>query len=204
VTETSGILDAIDGALADYALSEDAMRWAPPGDREAAAEPTAAVRVASASEYASSGADIGGWADQPAWSVVRVGRPFALPPDRGLYGLPLAPATPFRPLSGLTGTVPGPLHPGTFELVTGLPAPAPVTADTFGRALADFGRAVAEAFRPVVEWAAKTIHDVHRTLFPRKHRRCVRCHPKLKPKPLAVDGHAYRRRQRNRVRRRRR
>jgi hypothetical protein len=33
------ILDTIDGALADYAASGDAMRWVPPGERTASAAP---------------------------------------------------------------------------------------------------------------------------------------------------------------------
>jgi hypothetical protein len=45
-------------------------------------------------------------------------------------------------------------------------------------------------------------HNLHAQTHPAKHRRCARCHPRAFPKPLAIDGHAYRRRQRARRRRR--
>lgn len=45
------------------------------------------------------------------------------------------------------------------------------------------------------------LHDLDRARYPRKHRRrCHACHPKW-PRPLAVNGHEYHRRQRARARR---
>lgn len=73
----------------------------------------------------------------------------------------------------------------------------------FARSENEFAAAVSRAFKPVLDYVARLLHDVHRVFFPKRHGRCWTCHPWRKPKPLAVDGHAYQRRMRARRRRRR-
>lgn len=63
-----------------------------------------------------------------------------------------------------------------------------VTADT-----ATFGRQLRAAEHTIDAWRQ-----------PRGHRRCPSCHPEMAPRPLAVNGDDYRRRQLNRAKRRRR
>jgi hypothetical protein len=132
----TGILDSIDGALSDYVLSDDAMRWQPEGKREPAAK---APRPGEGTD----------------WHLL----------------------------------------PGSV-----------VVTDTEAtvRAFNDLAAAVARSLDPVVRHLALVSHGVHRALFPGEHRRCWTCRPALKPKPLAVDGHAYQRRLRARRRRNRR
>jgi hypothetical protein len=76
--------------------------------------------------------------------------------------------------------------------------------DQVAKAVNEVGAALCQALKPVVDWAARMLHDLHRVFFPKRHGRCWTCHPRRKPKPLAVDGHAYQRRLRNRRKRRRR
>ena len=64
-----------------------------------------------------------------------------------------------------------------------------------------FERAVA-----VFAEAARQAHALHLAWYPRRHRRCLECHPGLTPigGPLAVDGREYQRRLRSRRKRNRR
>jgi hypothetical protein len=71
-------------------------------------------------------------------------------------------------------------------------------------AMNELASAMARALQPVLDYVAKLLHDFHRVFFPKRHGRCHTCHPRRKPKPLAVDGHAYQQRLRNRRKRRRR
>jgi hypothetical protein len=49
--------------------------------------------------------------------------------------------------------------------------------------------------------ASRWFHDLDRFCYPRKHRHCHTCHPEQAPRPLAVNGHEYHRRQQARQRR---
>ena len=79
-----------------------------------------------------------------------------------------------------------------------------VDADEFNQALNELAAAVTRAFRPVIEDTVKAFHGLSAVLSPELHRKCWTCHPKRKPKPLAVDGHEYQRRLRARRKRKRR
>jgi hypothetical protein len=57
----------------------------------------------------------------------------------------------------------------------------------------DFIGQLAEVYR--------AIHDHHAAAFPKFHRHCPTCHPEMAPRPLAVNGREYHRRQRARTRR---
>ena len=74
----------------------------------------------------------------------------------------------------------------------------------WARGMQMIGEALAEALTPILRAAAVAAHDFHAAWRPRGHRRCVTCHPGRKPKPLAVNGHEYRRRQLARQKRRKR
>jgi hypothetical protein len=77
-------------------------------------------------------------------------------------------------------------------------SPAQVT-----EAMNELAAAAYRALKPVLDRVARMFHDVHRFFFPKQHGRCWTCHPARKPKPLAVDGRQYHRRQMARRRRRR-
>lgn len=64
-------------------------------------------------------------------------------------------------------------------------------------------RAFLTACPAAVEPFTRLAHSAHAIQYPRQHIRCSRCNPAGNPKPLAVSGTAYRRRQRNRRLRRR-
>jgi hypothetical protein len=78
-----------------------------------------------------------------------------------------------------------------------------VDAEEFARALNDFAEIMARVLRPAVEDTARLFHAISAAFFPDQHLRCHTCHPARRPKPLAVDGHEYRRRMKARQRRRR-
>lgn len=137
---STDILEMIDGALLDFDLSTDAMRWCPEGKR--------------------------------------------VPVPRG------TPAA-VTPLDGATWTAPAPVTVDVF-----------VDTAQFTRLLNEFIETLSRAVRPVLDDAARGLHALSAALFPGQHRRCRACHPQWKP--LAVDGHEYHRRQRNRVKRSRR
>lgn len=188
---TGDILDSIDGALRDWTVSRDAMRWTPEPSPADEPEPPQAP---------------GPWSSLRDATIV-LSRPFALQSSGILHGdgtrrdeLPCLSAG-ITGLADFSGSLTGPLFPGAAERLLGSPVPGPAST---GQPLADFGRALGETFRSLVEWAAKMLHDVHLLFFPARHGRCLRCHPERKPKPLAVDGHEYRRRLAARRRRRRR
>jgi hypothetical protein len=128
------ILDAIDGALFDYATSKDAMRWQPPEE-------------------------------QPE---------------------PLLP-TPMIPVNidiDLSGFMRG------FEQL--------------GEVMESLVRGFAEALKPVGKFVQRISHDIDAREHPRWHkRRCRTCNPRGNPRPLAVNGHEYRRRRKARMRRNR-
>jgi hypothetical protein len=67
-----------------------------------------------------------------------------------------------------------------------------------------FGTVLLRAVTPVLGGFARAVHDAHRALFPREHRRCRTCRPPRGPGLLAVDGREYRRRLKARRRRKRR
>lgn len=180
---TDSMLDAIDGALRDSVVSKDAMRWVPEGGR------TARPERAPGS---------GPWFDLSGATIV-LNRTLSTPPAGNLPAW-----TPFRSPPVFAGAITGELFPGAAARLAALvPAPAPASATDLRQALADFGRIVADAFRPLFDYLARMAHGIHRMLFPSRHRRCWTCHPERKPKPLAVNGNEYQRRQRARRRRRR-
>lgn len=188
-----GTLGSIDGALRDWSVSRDAMRWTPEPSPEG--EPEQAQTLAPAPWFTLGNA------------TIALGRPFSLESAGILRGAgtrrgesPFL-ASAITGLSDVSGTFPVQLYPGAAERLMGLPVPA---TETVRQPLADFGRTIADMFRPLFEWVAKMAHDAHRAFFPDRHGRCLRCHPERKPKPLAVDGNEYRRRQRARQKRRRR
>lgn len=156
------VLDAIDSALRDQAVSEDAMR------------------------------------SRPAPPV----------PDRAPLPLTLVSLAPALSTSGPEGPwIPlGSFEDGTLRVRPAAP-PAPVDLTEFfrelGQKIAELCRDIMRALLPGCRAAARCFHDLSAALRPALHRRCLTCHPGRKPKPLAVDGHEYRRRQRNRVKRRR-
>ena len=67
-----------------------------------------------------------------------------------------------------------------------------------GEALA---RAVIPAFHAAVEPVRQMAHAVDAGRYPRRHIRCHQCRPIANPKPLAVSGARYHRRQKARRRR---
>ena len=91
-----------------------------------------------------------------------------------------------------------------LDSASGTASALTVDMEDFAPSLNAMFEAVGRAFRPVVEDTVKAFHGLSAALSPEIHRKCWTCHPKWRPKPLAVDGHAYHRRQRNRVKRRRR
>lgn len=95
--------------------------------------------------------------------------------------------------------------PAGVPVMLGLPPVAfALTVDTeeFARSLSELGAAIARMLLPVVEDTVKQFHALSMALFPYQHQRCFTCHPARKPRPLAVDGHAYQRRLAARRRRR--
>lgn len=66
-------------------------------------------------------------------------------------------------------------------------------------------RAFTEAVKPIMQVHFDAVagigHTAHRIYDPRQHRRCHRCNPAGNPRPLAINGAGYRRRQRNRKKR---
>jgi len=59
-----------------------------------------------------------------------------------------------------------------------------------------------EAFGAEVDRAVREVHSLYAAWKPRHHkRRCSRCNPAGNPGPLAVDGHEYQRRLKNRRKR---
>jgi hypothetical protein len=85
---------------------------------------------------------------------------------------------------------------GGFELQFPVADPAP-----FGR-LAGLTMSITVDLSEATE-ALRWFHDLERTCYPRKHRRCHTCHPTWS-RPLAVNGHEYHRRARARQGRNRR
>lgn len=73
--------------------------------------------------------------------------------------------------------------------------PAAADADRLRQAFADACAEFAEA--------ARMLHHLWAAFFPRQHRRCHCCNLAGNPRPLAINGAAYHRRQRARNRRRR-
>lgn len=47
----------------------------------------------------------------------------------------------------------------------------------------------------------RAIHNIDWWMHPERHHRCDTCHPEMTPRPLAINGHEYHRRQRARTRR---
>ncbi|MCW2904124.1 MAG: hypothetical protein JWO67_6389 [Streptosporangiaceae bacterium] len=77
--------------------------------------------------------------------------------------------------------------------------------EAFVRAFEDLARAIVEAYAPHIRAFSLLAHTIDYSLRPAWHRRfCTRCRPRRASRPLAIDGHAYRRRQRARRRRARR
>jgi hypothetical protein len=67
--------------------------------------------------------------------------------------------------------------------------------ETFAAAMRKCGDAILEF--------ARAMHPIAAALDPKSHRRCRLCFPHANPAPLAIDGHAYHRRQKARRRRKR-
>ena len=185
MTDVSAILDSIDGTLSDCTVSADAMRWRPEGSPP---RPSGSVFAVSP----------GGSLGRVAWHDL-AGASIALdrPPGFPAGGMP------FRSLAEVSGTFTGEFYPGALERLTEAFTPAQPPAIDLAAAVRGMFEIMSRALRPFFDWLTRMGHDVHLVLFPRKHKRCVTCHPRLKPKPLAVDGHEYRRRQLARRKRRR-
>ena len=80
-----------------------------------------------------------------------------------------------------------------------------VKAEEWARGMQMLGEAMAAALTPVLRSMTVAFHDLGAALEPRRHRgRCRSCNPRGNPRPLAVNGHEYRRRQKNRQRRKKR
>ena len=78
-----------------------------------------------------------------------------------------------------------------------------VKAEEWARGMQMLGEAMAAALTPVLRSMTVAFHDLGAALEPRRHRgRCWSCNPRGNPRPLAVNGHEYRRRQLNRRKRR--
>jgi hypothetical protein len=68
--------------------------------------------------------------------------------------------------------------------------------------LASFGAAISGSFAlSVLQPNMAAAHRAHAIYYPRQHIRCGDCHPIANPRPLAINGPAYRRRQKARRRR---
>lgn len=66
------------------------------------------------------------------------------------------------------------------------------------------GQTLTAAWLPAIKAAGEMAHSFDLALRPAWHlRECARCRPVTSPRPLCIDGHEYRRRQRSRRRRRR-
>jgi hypothetical protein len=75
---------------------------------------------------------------------------------------------------------------------------------TPGEAIARLGEAYLVWARAAMQ-AFRDVHDASAALYPRRHwDRCRACNPAGNPGPLAVNGHEYRRRQKDRQRRKKR
>lgn len=75
---------------------------------------------------------------------------------------------------------------------------------TLGRQFQVLGQAMTDAYAPMIKSALEAAHAFDLALRPALHRRqCARCRPAACAKPLCINGHEYRRRQRNRRKRRR-
>ena len=135
-------------------------------------------------------------------------RPAAPGPAREPLPLTLVSLAPALSTAGPEGPwVPlGSFEDGTLRVRPATP-PAPVDLAAFfrelGEQLAGLCRDIMRALMPACRDLARQFHAVSAALYPARHRRCLTCHPERKPKPLAVDGHEYHRRQRARQRRRR-
>lgn len=71
-----------------------------------------------------------------------------------------------------------------------------------GQALASFAAAISGGFTlSVFSPDMPAAHRAHAIYYPRQHIRCADCHPAANPRPLAINGAAYRRRQKARRRR---
>jgi len=170
---TASALDSIDGALRDYEMSADAMRWVPESAR---------CRVTAASDgsaYVRSPDITASWPELPPLTFLTAGQ------------------------RELLGSLPGsPLRIGPAAALAA-PGALPDFFREFARLVDGACRAVIVAVLPAAERAARQVHDLSAALAPAEHRRCLTCHPSRKPKPLAVNGHEYHRRQMARRRRRR-
>lgn len=146
-----GTLDLIDGALRDYELSSDAMRWQP--DRAAC----------DGTGYTRGGA---------SRTEGRIG------------------------LQGMTASL------VIYDEVTTFTAAVGDAGNAYLQAVGPAVRSFVGAFQSVTEAIVVKIgHDFHRAYYPRQHVRCRECHPIANPRPLAISGAKYRRKQKARRRR---
>lgn len=146
------ILDSIDGALFDFEVSKDAMRWSPPEE-----QPPRIVGPGGQAYVINSG------------ELRRIGTA------------------------------------GRIEIQIDTRSFNEQMAEV-GRQLNRFGQQMGDAlntmFEPLRKFSATLAKRAHMR-EPGSHGHCRTCHPEQAPRPLAVNGHEYRRRQRARQRRKR-
>lgn len=175
----TGILEAIDGTLAEWRGSADAMRWstaAPPFPRLNGPQAAVARRLCAdtgidgyaAAVIVADVSDLG--ALSPWWDDVR---------------------------------------PAALKVMDEAEREAKARIEAWlaehARAIQEFGESLAAALTPVLRAAVDAFHGFASALEPRRHRdRCRACNPRGNPGPLAVNGHEYRRRQLARQKRRKR
>jgi hypothetical protein len=201
MSNPDGVLAAIDACLDDYALSDDAMRWAPE-------EPDPTEQTA----YAPGGVvwSGGGWpvirdeaADLLRWSTDISPAREAIVTDSAfseLLRIRMPDST--GNIHRVVSVAPGDRFGGEYVLTL---EPAAVA---LSEAMASMGRAAetalegfGKAFGPIL---SATQAAMHKATYRdnRKHiRRCPTCNPRGFPKPLPINGHEYHRRQRRRNRR---
>lgn len=141
-----GTLDLIDGALRDYELSSDAMRWQP--DRA----------VCDGTGYTRGGAS-------RTEGRIR--------------------------LQGMTASLV--IYDEVTTFTTGMQAA--------GQAFQALARGFQSLSGVQLTVTGTISHNIHRIYWPRQHIRCTECHPDANPRPLAINGAQYRRKQKARRRR---
>lgn len=197
------VLGAIDRALDDFAVSDDAMRWTPDPPPEPEERPARR-----------SGMD--GFFRESFIRMLGSSSPFVLEaivgPDGSVSG--------WRPVEGWTVTdevlAPGEAVESEADGVRGLMSMSVLdmqpAVDAFGTLASELaegvGRALAaagEAFQPSVDAAHRSRWARSEPRKRRRHRRrCPTCNPGGNPRPLVIDGREYRRRRAARQRRKRR
>ena len=92
-----------------------------------------------------------------------------------------------------TGPVPQLAAPPDVDVPEAFRLPGPLTITVN---ITDFEDKFAEVYR--------LIHDLDRSMYPKRHRHCRTCHPEMDVRPLAINGQDYHCRQMARQKRKRR